>query len=430
MSPAQRLMFYIMAQLAYSRPATDDLYQLGEFLHTKLILLSQLLDHRSFMHLWTMFLLRKPEPEELHIAAIKRIISTSDDVTTLLHAIANIFAIRDRGLLGQLITEGELRSRLLTLSGAIYRGTMRLGGADCGKIAVAGARLVDSALAHIILSIPDDVEANVAFHWLCCSVFLTRRNRSSFSLETHLVPSSSPVLLEAHIAYMMTLRGLGFMSNDGLNATLLSYSEHLASPSWRMMSLMAIAIAGIREVPYHPYNIVIMLLLDRHAGWRKKIRAAYLGGIRNALFNIERASADRAVFDKEQNPPVEVEQVSVILQLTEHYILDLGRTRTISEARWQLLIDMLKVFQETGLRLVAGERFPIGLADRLISLFAGLEASSLKIPRNENEVEVLQSFGPLVHGLLALQPSRNQALRQAYDAFKLNVDRASYTIKV
>lgn len=75
-------------------------------------------------------------------------------------------------------------------------------------------------------------------------------------------------------------------------------------------------------------------------------------------------------------------------------------------------------------------RSPTSLVDRLISLFPGLEASTLQIPRNENEVEVLQSFGPLVHGLLALQPSRNQALRQAYDAFKLNIDRASYTIKV
>lgn len=104
--------------------------------------------------------------------------------------------------------------------------------------------------------------------------------------------------------------------------------------------------------------------------------------IGNALFNIERAvlgpagsramwldndalalllggvlkSANRAVFDKEQNPPVEVEQVSVILQLTVYYILDLGRTGTIPGARRQLLIEMLKVFQETGLRLVGGKR--------------------------------------------------------------------------
>lgn len=80
----------------------------------------------------------------------------------------------------------------------------------------------------------------------------------------------------------------------------------------------------------------------------------------------------------------------------------------------------------------SSSRFPISLADQLISLFAGLETSTVKIPRNENEVEVLQSFGPLVHGLLALQPSglRVQSLRQAYDVFKLNIDRASDTIKV
>lgn len=104
--------------------------------------------------------------------------------------------------------------------------------------------------------------------------------------------------------------------------------------------------------------------------------------IGNALLNIERAvlgpagslavcadndalalllggilkSANLAVFDKEQNSLVKEEQVSVILQLTEHYILDLGRTGTVSEARRQLLIDILKVFQETGSRLVAGKR--------------------------------------------------------------------------
>lgn len=241
---------------------------------------SQFLDARVFRKPKVPLLLRQEGSEELHFTAIKRIIAISDDVSTLLHAIANVFAIQDHHLLAQLMTGGELRGCLLALRGDIYHGIMRSRSADCGEIAVAGARLVDAALAHIILSIPDDVEAEVALLWLSHSVRDTSSIPPILPIETHLLPSSSPVLLEAHLAYIMTLRGLGLTSNSGFNAAILSYSEHLTSPSWRIMSLMAIAIADTTEDTNYPNSFMRVILTwthDRHAGWRKKIRAAYLG---------------------------------------------------------------------------------------------------------------------------------------------------------
>lgn len=250
-------------------------------LQGKLRWASQALDRREVRQAGTSFAARQEGTEELHVTAIKRIISRSDDVSTLLHAVANIFAVRDRSLLAQLMTGGELRGRLLALKGDIYHGIMRLGSSHGVDIAPAAARLVDAALAHIVLSMPDDVEAEVAFFWLSRSVRYTAHSiPSTFPLGTHLIPSSSPFLLEAHLAHTITLRELGHMTNDQLNLTLCGYSEHLASPNWKIISLLAMAIAIMGSHANEPVPlrfVVADMLHDPRAGWRRKLRAAYVG---------------------------------------------------------------------------------------------------------------------------------------------------------
>lgn len=92
--------------------------------------------------------------------------------------------------------------------------------------------------------------------------------------------------------------------------------------------------------------------------------------------------------------------------------------------------------------------FPICLLDVFTSLFDGLGVSASKSSWNDNEVEVLQSFGPLMRDLFMVKPSawsdqvdaaefgsqpleaRRGTLRHTYGIFKSDIDRASFKIKV
>ncbi|KIO28482.1 hypothetical protein M407DRAFT_230435 [Tulasnella calospora MUT 4182] len=430
------------------------------------------------MEFGTPFASRQRGSEELHFAAIKRIISKSDDSIAFLHAVASIFTIRDRHLLAQFMIGDELRDRLLTLGGDII---LRLQGSDHAEAAVAGARLLDAALAHITLSIPDDFEAELAFLWWWkLSAIGDRAARFPFnsSLHTLSISSASQNLLEAYLAYAITLREVGFGEETWLGTIVLYYLEGWASPSWKTISLMAIAIASLSDNDGH---ITILQRLgiqqDIRGDHRSKLRAAYVGAdAKSALASIEFAflktenaretfpnrdcqdpifirvfnSAHRAAFDGKGELIVEAEDVSKLMELTERYLQTLMGPGINSSVGMQLLMNMLKIFQDTSMRLVACKSAPVSLLNHLVSIFNGLAKRSSKMGLGENDLEVLHVFGPIVQELFLLPDSGwwshsgsyltrstpldldndREGLRQAYDTFKLHVDRVSYTIKV
>lgn len=220
---------------------------------------------------------KRSNTEELRVVAIQRIISTSDEAPALLHAVANVFGIQDRRILARLLRES--RTGLLCLRRDIYNMISQAMGSDHREIAEAGVRLVSGALAHIILSITDDIESDVEFAWLERAVReMASEVPFTFPFAAHLIPSSSQTLLEAYLAYMVALRELDFPVLGCLTTILRRYSENLIAPSWRMISVMAIAIASLKSDDSETF-VSISGFLFRRGGWRRKLRAAYIGWV-------------------------------------------------------------------------------------------------------------------------------------------------------
>ncbi|KAG8936322.1 hypothetical protein FRC00_009065 [Tulasnella sp. 408] len=90
-------------------------------------------------------------PGSLQVIALKRAICTSDDQATLLNATANIFGIRDVGLMEELWNDPSFEDRFVDQWQSSYHRILELRGNDEVIIATASQRLYSAAAAHVMI---------------------------------------------------------------------------------------------------------------------------------------------------------------------------------------------------------------------------------------------------------------------------------------
>lgn len=211
----------------------------------------------------------KEDEEEwalLHANAIRRAISTSDDEMTLFFAAKTIFTISSGSLLRQLWNDDSFRARILELCTRSLDRFLQLGPDDLTrKSASAAARLFRAVVAHMMLSIDEEIESD--FFSDVSNLVQCDGNAVSLWLIPEVdMRSTSTALVQASLAFSL-IRSHAFEHHiNSLCSFLASYSNRLAGTGWNSLALMVLAIDLLvpdGRSPKRPENYVQLLRLKQ-----------------------------------------------------------------------------------------------------------------------------------------------------------------------
>lgn len=169
--------------------------------------------------------------ESLQAIALQRAICISDDPATLLHATANIFAIRRPVEMKQLWDEPTFRQRFLDLLHDSKNGIMQLRGYNVNSkdIAVSARCLYSSAAAHIALTLDSDVGDGIDL-----LKYIWKFEAPTIFIPVRLVHNSSSSLIKASMGIFplwSTVRTAPDSVIDIVHSHLAACSGALASYS-------------------------------------------------------------------------------------------------------------------------------------------------------------------------------------------------------
>lgn len=178
----------------------------------------------------------------LHVTAISRAISTSDDDDTLLLAANSIISIQSEISLRQLWNDGSLWTRILELCKRSRERFLHLEPSDLTRnSASATARLFRALLAHILLYLGGDASSEAL------SEFLKLVQGDGNAISLWLIPKEDiqhtpAALIQASIAFSLLRSHATKYHINSLCSFLTSYSHGLAGAGWDTLAVMVLAI--------------------------------------------------------------------------------------------------------------------------------------------------------------------------------------------
>ncbi|KAG8960690.1 hypothetical protein FRC00_014421 [Tulasnella sp. 408] len=192
----------------------------------------------------------------LQVIAAKRVACTSDDPETLLITMTNLLTINDRRSLQQLWSDQNFRDRLLELCKTAYDRTLEWQGRDKTELARASALFYRACLSHILMSVRNYYDSAIEQDlWTICERDVaTADTRWLFGQSITEFP---PSLIDASLSWWLIQSFVNNTSWSWIIVRVTDYSEALAKPRWRLLSLIINAV--ITENRYYvdqiePYN--------------------------------------------------------------------------------------------------------------------------------------------------------------------------------
>ncbi|KIO21550.1 hypothetical protein M407DRAFT_10344 [Tulasnella calospora MUT 4182] len=192
----------------------------------------------------------KEEQSLVQVIAAKRVACTSDDPETLLITMTNLLTIDDIPSLQQLWKDEDFRNRLLELSLTAYDRTLEWQGRDKIQLARESAMFYRICLAHILLLVRKNYyeELEPRFLQICRSGNDTE-NISWLRAPVSGAESSSPVLIDASLAWSIIHSSVTPASRAMVVHMISDYSGALLQPRWRLLSLVVHGIGIIDTNP-------------------------------------------------------------------------------------------------------------------------------------------------------------------------------------
>lgn len=387
----------------------------------------------------------RPEesPESLQVVAIKRAISTSEDPATLLHAAANIVAIRNVDQLEQLWNDGIFRERFLELWRSPSSGAFQFQGASSPDLVVSARRLYQSAITHIILltSLPKSETDPLLHHFR----YVDKNSGDGIWIPSRDIKGSSPILIRLSLFSSTLAYFIYTPSREEVQEFcdhFTAYTDALRSADWRLLSLVAWLIP---KLPMASHSLSRSI---------DSLRGAYVGTVDTVLKNLEKTfrtlakRQDSELLDRNRvlvnilrclnlimpeggtNPHFKVEHKFALLQMNERVIRSSGVSPRAAVAGRDLRIGIVAALRATYMNKAAARELTFNHLDLLKSFFdefRGVEQSDLYL---QEDAEILRMFTPMIEELQSYHPRRwvrvrTWGARSSWDALEAKREAVS-----
>ncbi|KAG8987109.1 hypothetical protein FRB90_003592 [Tulasnella sp. 427] len=213
------------------------------------------------------------QPTSLQVTTVKRVICTSDDPVTLLHAASNLLSVTDPMQLSLLAQNGDFSGRLAGLCHVSFNSSVQLAGRGRENLATAITWVYRAAMGHIILS--EDYRnyferhANNASFSYARAHFSSHRAGSGHGIPSVILQSGSHNLIDGTLGYRILCdsdsEGLTHTGRFAVWRDIELELEGLLNGSWRRISLSLLIIryywAG------HPTSLSLLLKAYRGDHW-------------------------------------------------------------------------------------------------------------------------------------------------------------------
>ncbi|KAG9046415.1 hypothetical protein FS837_004508 [Tulasnella sp. UAMH 9824] len=362
-------------------------------------------------------------PESLQMVAIKRSISTSEDPATLLHAAANIVAIRNVDQLEQLWSDGVFRERFLELWRSSSSGASQFEGGS-QDLVISAWRLYQSAITHIILltSLPKS-ETDPLLHDYR---YVDRDIGDGTWISNPDIATSSPIVVRLSLFSSTLAYFIYTPSQEEVQDFcdhLAAYTDALQSADWKLLSVVSWLIPRLPMVSHS---------LSRGLD---SLRGAYAGSVETVMKNLEKTfrtltkRQDSELFDRDRvlvnilrclnlimpdrgtNPHFHVEQKFALLQMNEKVIRSPGISSRAAEAGRELRSGIVTSLRTTYMNKAAARILTFNHLDLLKSFldeFRGVERNEMNL---QEDAELLRIFTPMRKALGKLSHQNGKPLR-------------------
>lgn len=323
-------------------------------------------------------------PESLQVVAIKRAISTSEDPATLLHAAANIIAIRNAAQLEQLWADGVFRDRFLELWRSSSNGASQFEG-DSQDHVVSVWRLYQSAITHIILlTTLTKWETDPLLHHYRDA---DRGIGEGTWISNRDIATSSPILVRLSLFSSTLEYFISAPSQEEVQDFcdhLVAYTDALRSADWKLLSLVSWLIPKLPMVS-HSLSRGLDSLRGAYAGYvvlinymRHFLINTLNRSVETVMKNLEKTFRtltkrhDPELFDRNRvlvnilrclnlimpeggtNPHFHVEQKFALLQMNERVIRSPGISPGAAEAGRELRTGIVTALRITYVNKATG----------------------------------------------------------------------------
>ncbi|KAG8927918.1 hypothetical protein FRC01_006731, partial [Tulasnella sp. 417] len=214
----------------------------------------------------------------LQVITIQRIIRTSEDPASLLHAAANILAITSTDQLRMLWDDETVRDRLVDLRHGSYTAALQQRGTHQFDYAASAARLYWCATTHILIHVQDPQSGPLEY--FRDFGIPVKSDGSCFKIPADRLTHSSPVMVRASFVYFALSTFKLFKSKEEgaeFYSSLADYCSASERQDWGLLSLVFWAISRLQR------NETSRNFLG--AGL-EAIRAAYMGDVDVTLLHL------------------------------------------------------------------------------------------------------------------------------------------------